>query len=209
MKKYFSFLPACFLLATAFVACEEVEEVGKYDNWRARNEAYIDSIANVTGANYVATALQADGMELGKLYAIQVQATSTTDKLQYVYCRKLVANPEGIRPNYTGYHSVVSAYYYGTDILGESFDGTFEGYAATDQQIPVPPQKLVTPFDTPAELPVDGVIAGWTWALQYMRSGERWMLYIPWESAYGESGSGDILGYSALVFDLVLDKVLE
>ena len=29
----------CLSLAFAFTACEEVEEVGAYDNWQARNEA--------------------------------------------------------------------------------------------------------------------------------------------------------------------------
>jgi len=55
------------------------------------------------------------------------------------------------------------------------------------------------------------VIPGWTAALQLMRAGERWMLYIPWQSAYGSSGNNDgtIPGYTALTFDLLLERIVE
>lgn len=42
-----------------------------------------------------------------------------------------------------------------------------------------------------------------------MRAGERWMLYIPWQSAYGSSGNGNIKGYSALTFDVCLNEVVK
>ena len=108
MKKSLLFLPFLLLLVGAFISCEEVEEAGKYDNWRERGEAFVDSIKRLTGENYVATAEQADAMELGKLYAIQTTA-STSEGAQYVYCKKLVKNETGERPLYTGYHSKVNA----------------------------------------------------------------------------------------------------
>lgn len=74
MKKSLLFLPFLLLLVGAFISCEEVEEAGKYDNWRERGEAFVDSIKRLTGENYVATAEQADAMELGKLYARRLQA---------------------------------------------------------------------------------------------------------------------------------------
>lgn len=211
MKKNLLFLPFVLLLAGAFISCEEVEEVGKYDNWRERNEAFADSLKAVAGTNYVNTGEQADAMELGKLYAILVPTTGTTDGLQFIYCKKLKANAEGIRPNYTGYRSTVSAQYYGTDILGESFDGTFEGYSSLDKNIPIPPERWPNDFSTPAQFSVEYVVPGWTTVLQYMREGERWMVYIPWESGYSESGSpdGTILGYSAIVFDMIVEEVID
>ena len=44
-----------------------------------------------------------------------------------------------------------------------------------------------------------------------MKTGERWMLYIPYQSGYGTGGnsSGNIPGYSALTFDLDLVEVVE
>lgn len=143
MKKSLLFLPFLLLLVGAFISCEEVEEAGKYDNWRERGEAFVDSIKRLTGENYVATAEQADAMELGKLYAIQTTA-STSEGAQYVYCKKLVKNETGERPLYTGYHSKVNAYYYGTYVNGEEFDGCFDGYSAIDRDIPIPPVKEPT-----------------------------------------------------------------
>ena len=212
MKKILLYLPFMLFLAGAFISCEEVEEEGKYDNWRERNEAYIDSIAKVANQRFVATGAQADAIGAdGTTFAILVQSASTTSSLEYVYCKKLVANPEGIRPNYVGYNSTVSTYYYGTYINGESFDGNFTGYTATDKNIPltVANQLQPTAFDSPSEFTVSGVISGWATALQYMRSGERWMLYIPYKAGYGTSDSGSIPGYSALVFDVILDEVIE
>lgn len=212
MKKSLLFLPFLLWLAGAFVSCEEVEEAGKYDNWRERNEAFADSIKRLTGENYVATAEQADAMELGKLYAIQTTA-STTGGAQYVYCKKLVRNETGERPLYTGYHSTVSAFYYGTLITGDQFDGNFDGYSALDTNIPLDSVKMKEPtdFDSPTTFGVADVISGWTAALQLMRVGERWMLYIPWQSAYRSSGSNDgtIRGYTALTFDLLLERIVE
>ena len=48
-KRLLIFLPFLLLLAGVFTSCEEVEEVGKYDNWRERNEAYIDSLNLIIG----------------------------------------------------------------------------------------------------------------------------------------------------------------
>lgn len=208
-KTVLSILSLFLLLAGTLTSCEEVTEVGKYDNWRERNEAYCDSLQALIGSNYVATAAQADAMELGKLYAIQVPSSSTDAALQYIYCKKLVSNPEGERPNYLGYHSSVNVFYYGTDITGDKFDGTFEGYSSQDKSIPLPPQKWPTEFDAYVNFAVTGVIDGWTWALQYMRVGERWIVYIPWQSAYGDSDYNTILGYSTLTFDMILDSFAE
>jgi len=53
------------------------------------------------------------------------------------------------------------------------------------------------------------VIAGWQIALQNMKEGEKWEVWIPWNLGYGAAKSGRIPGYSTLVFDIKLDKVLQ
>jgi FKBP-type peptidyl-prolyl cis-trans isomerase FklB len=57
----------------------------------------------------------------------------------------------------------------------------------------------------PAEFPVDGVIPGWTEALQLMKVGDKWRLFIPAELAYGARGAGNMIGPNAvLVFEVEL-----
>ena len=46
MNKKIYLLPI-LLLALVFTSCEETKEVSRYDNWQARNEAFIDSLYNV------------------------------------------------------------------------------------------------------------------------------------------------------------------
>jgi FKBP-type peptidyl-prolyl cis-trans isomerase FklB len=61
----------------------------------------------------------------------------------------------------------------------------------------------------PTEFPVNGVIKGWTEALQLMEEGAKWRLYIPHDLAYGEQGAGGAIGpYETLVFDIELLAVL-
>ncbi len=57
----------------------------------------------------------------------------------------------------------------------------------------------------PASFPVSGVIPGWTEALQLMKVGAKWKLFIPAELAYGNSPPGPpIEAGSTLVFDIEL-----
>ena len=211
MKKLYLYLPFLLLTACLFTACEEVKEENKYANWRQRNQAFIDSIRTETGNNVVATGEAADAVVPGDLFAIRVQSNGTANGERYVYCKKLIANTTGERPVAVGYHSTVETFYYGTYFTGDRFDGNFKGYGALDQHIPLPPEKEPTEFESPTKFSVSGVVEGWKWALQFMRKGERWMLYIPWESGYGESdysSSSTIPGCSVLTFDVILTDVL-
>jgi FKBP-type peptidyl-prolyl cis-trans isomerase FklB len=62
----------------------------------------------------------------------------------------------------------------------------------------------------PATFPVNGVIAGWTEALQLMKEGDRWIIYIPYELAYGERGAGEVIPpFATLVFDVELISISE
>jgi FKBP-type peptidyl-prolyl cis-trans isomerase FklB len=84
----------------------------------------------------------------------------------------------------------VRCHYRGTLLDGTEFDSTTGGQ--------------------PAEFPVDGVIAGWTEALQKMRAGDKWQLFIPADLAYRMSpppGSGIEPG-SMLIFDIELIEVI-
>ena len=59
----------------------------------------------------------------------------------------------------------------------------------------------------PIDLPVNGVIAGWTEALQMMKEGDKWRLTVTPELAYGANGSGPIPGNTTLIFEVELIAV--
>ena len=203
MRKAFNLLLS-FVVLAAVIACQEVNEVTEYDNWQERNEAFADSLSALAAGRVVVTAAEADAMEVGKFYAIETSA-STNLLSQYIYVKKLTSNSIGDRPYYT---DRAKAYYYGTLINGHKFDGNFVGYSAVEKGSLDGTTKLPTEFDTPLQVAINGsLIVGWKTALQYMREGERWMVFVPYQSAYGKSGNDNIIGYSLLCFDMILDEV--
>jgi FKBP-type peptidyl-prolyl cis-trans isomerase FklB len=57
----------------------------------------------------------------------------------------------------------------------------------------------------PVVFPLDGVIPGWTEALQLMKEGDKFQLFIPPKLAYGAAGAGDKIGPNAvLIFEVEL-----
>jgi FKBP-type peptidyl-prolyl cis-trans isomerase FklB len=85
----------------------------------------------------------------------------------------------------------VRVHYHGTLIDGTVFDSSVER-------------------GEPAQFPVTGVIRGWVEALQMMKVGDKWKLYIPAELAYGaRSPSPRIPANSALVFEVELLDIVK
>ena len=85
----------------------------------------------------------------------------------------------------------VKVHYTGTLIDGSVFDSSVER-------------------GQPIEFRVDGVISGWTEALQLMKTGSKWMLYIPPELGYGEAGAGGVIGPNeTLIFEVELLDVIQ
>ncbi len=65
-------------------------------------------------------------------------------------------------------------------------------------------------FDTggkPQTMQVDKVIPGWTEALQLMKEGSKWQLFVPPNLAYGESGMGPVPPNTVLIFDVELISI--
>ena len=56
----------------------------------------------------------------------------------------------------------------------------------------------------PAAMPLNGLVKAWQEALQKMRPGDVWMLYVPPELGYGAEGQGPIPGGAALIFKIEL-----
>jgi FKBP-type peptidyl-prolyl cis-trans isomerase FklB len=62
----------------------------------------------------------------------------------------------------------------------------------------------------PATFPVNGVIKGWTEALQLMPVGSKWQLFLPADLAYGDRGAGADIGPDAtLIFEVELMSIQQ
>ena len=104
----------------------------------------------------------------------------TASGLQY----KILKEGTGPTPKAT---DTVTTNYKGTLIDGTEFDSSYKRNA-------------------PASFPVNGVIRGWTEALQRMKVGSKWELYIPADLAYGQSPppNSPIGPNAVLVFEIEL-----
>jgi FKBP-type peptidyl-prolyl cis-trans isomerase FklB len=101
------------------------------------------------------------------------------DGLQY----KILTAGTGPKPLAT---DTVKVNYKGTLINGTEFDSSYKR-------------------GEPAEFPVNGVIKGWTEALQLMPVGSKWQLFVPTELAYGEHAPGGEIGPNdTLIFEVEL-----
>jgi len=61
----------------------------------------------------------------------------------------------------------------------------------------------------PATFPLNQIIPGWTEALQLMKEGAKWQLFIPAALAYGEQSTGIIGPNSVLIFEIELISVKD
>lgn len=113
----------------------------------------------------------------------RVEVKTTASGLQYEVIK------EGDGPQPTAADQVV-VHYTGKLIDGTVFDSSEER-------------------GTPATFGVSQVIPGWVEALQLMKAGSTWRLFIPSALAYGPQGAGGIIGPNqTLVFDVTLIEVV-
>jgi FKBP-type peptidyl-prolyl cis-trans isomerase FklB len=101
--------------------------------------------------------------------------------LQY----KILAEGSGKTPKAT---DEVTVNYKGSLVDGREFDNSYKRGAPTNFR-------------------VDKVIRGWTEALQLMKEGSKWELFIPPELGYGERGAGPVPPNSVLIFEVELISI--
>lgn len=109
---------------------------------------------------------------------------TTASGLQY----EVLKAGTGATPKAT---DTVTVNYRGTLIDGTEFDSSYKR-------------------GKPATFPVNGVIKGWTEALQLMKVGGKYRLFIPSDLAYGAHGAGNVIGPDeALIFEVELLGINE
>lgn len=103
-------------------------------------------------------------------------------------CYKVLTMGEGEVPSRD---DRVIVHYRGTLIDGTVFDSSYDR-------------------GTPAVFGVTDVIPGWTEALTMMPVDSKWILYLPWQLAYGDRRvSSQILPYSAMIFEVELLGIVK
>ncbi|MDP7170160.1 MAG: FKBP-type peptidyl-prolyl cis-trans isomerase [SAR324 cluster bacterium] len=96
---------------------------------------------------------------------------------------------EGAGTESPGASSLVTVHYSGKLTDGTEFDSSYKR-------------------NQPASFPVNGVIRGWTEALQLMHVGDKWELTIPSDLGYGSQGAGNAIPPDAtLIFEVELLEI--
>lgn len=130
----------------------------------------------------------AENLKIGEAFlsenAKREGVTTTASGLQYEVIRKGAGDHPATSDR-------VEVHYTGKLIDGTVFDSSVER-------------------GVPATFGVTQVIPGWVEALQLMREGDKWRLYIPSTLAYGENGAGGVIGPNmTLIFDVELLRVIK
>lgn len=135
----------------------------------------------------IAQKANADNIQQGKVFLEENKKRANIITLDSGLQYEILKDGNGKSPSM---NDQVQCHYEGTLIDGTLFDSSIKR-------------------GQPAVFGVNQVIAGWTEALQLMKEGAKWRLYIPFNLAYGEQGAGEsIPPYSTLVFEVELIKVL-
>ena len=201
-------MSACLALpAAARASCAETEQTNtEYDDWCNRNNAYFtERMAEARADVAQAKAAYGDDWEAHCDWRTFRSAAKATDPAAPAavtdsICCKVIDRGTGTgfpfstdsaRVNYVG-RLMPSASY----VNGYVFDHS--GLYATDDYVFNPD------LSTPARLLVSSTVDGFATAVQHMRIGDRWKVFIPWQLGYGATEKNSIPAYSTLVFDLQL-----
>ncbi len=196
MKKLFYLLP---FLATPLTlgSCQENEEEGEYDNWQARNQHYVDSIARL-----------ADNGTDGWTKMVGYTLVDSVERLNpnnnhYVYIQKL---ENGTGTEYPLFNDSIRLHYLGRLIptasypQGYIFGKSYSTYTF-NEETDVP--KLMAA--------ANNMLTGFATAVMNMVEGDRWKVVIPYYLGYNPkvNPSSKVPDYSTLIFDIKLARIYK
>lgn len=168
--------------ALLLLSCDKTETVD--DRWQLENEAQFAKIS----ANSDYTKLE-----------------SKTGAGHIMY--KVIEPGEGEKPYF---NSTVKVRYTGWYKIDWSINE--DSYTDDKGNLIVNKYEFDSTGDIARSLVVQNLIDGFSTALQHMKVGDKWEIWIPWHMAYGASGNstGTIPGHTTLVFEIELaDIVIE
>lgn len=177
MKKLLLYITLAATAIGCFTACDDDDAQTTWDtyaDWREQNDAWVSEMA---------ARKNSDGTPY---YTRLIPSWNPGTMVLIHYFNDRVATEGNLSPLYT---STVDVRYVGRDCLGAGFDSS----------------TLATTYGPGiARFGVNGVIQGWSIALQDMRVGDTCEIIVPYGAAYGSTSTTAIKPYSALRFNLRL-----
>lgn len=175
-----------------FVSCsEEDNTVEEYADWQRVNETYFDNLTDS-----VKTLVAA-----GRTDWKRIKCWSKSDDTEGVNSDYIIVevlkDADATATACPLYTDTVSVHYQGRLLSSPShkygfvFDQSYYGDFNED-------------LCSPMSFAVNGVVPGFSTALQYMNRGDKWRVYMPYQLAYGTTDQSTIPGYSTLIFDITL-----
>lgn len=182
MKKQLSLIIS-FFTVIFFSSCDDNAETFD-DQWRLDNEAQFAEIA-------------------GNSEYTRINSQSTAGYIMY----KEIESGDGDRSPF--FNEQVKVLYTGWFKYDWSMPDTYE-----DNQGNTIINKYIFDStgnrnDIPSTFNVNGVVDGFSTALQHMQVGDKWEIWIPWNLGYGANGSNNIPGYTTLVFEVELVSIVR
>ena len=170
------------LVALAFASCSKDDETENI--WKDNNEAAYEKTA--ASSEYK-----------------KIESPSRAGTIAY----RVIKSGSGKTPLYTdGVKVLYTGWYKRADWNKDDFFTDKDGNKITNKVV----------FDStsdrgnvPSLFAVNGVVDGFRTALQHMKEGDKWEVWMPWRLAYGDRGQGNAIpGYTTLVFEIELLEVL-
>ena len=197
-RRGFYFLAVALFAVFGLASCsEEDDTVEEFPNWQARNDAFFnsltDSVLNLLELNPARTDWK------------RIKSWSKSDSIEgsnsdYIIVKVIEeGDPASATPLYT---DPVTVHYLGRLLpsvsypYGYVFDQSYYGNYYDDVSKPL--QMAIG--NSGGNMLVDGFAT----ALQHMRRGDHWMVYIPYQLGYGSQSQTGVPAYSTLIFDLRL-----
>lgn len=197
-RRGFYFLAVALFAVFGLASCsEEDDTVEEFPNWQARNDAFFnsltDSVLNLLELNPARTDWK------------RIKSWSKSDSIEgsnsdYIIVKVIEeGDAASATPLYT---DTVTVHYLGRLLpsvsypYGYVFDQSYYGNYYDDVSKPL--QMAIG--NSGGNMLVDGFAT----ALQHMRRGDHWMVYIPYQLGYGSRSQTGVPAYSTLIFDLRL-----
>lgn len=175
-------LPLLAVIACAFISACNDDDNDSLNNWKNYREWREANEAYYTEQKELRT----DGGSL--FYTALVPSWYSGGEILIRYLNDRSLTEGNLSPMIT---SVVNCKYKGWLMNGVAFDSSY------------------TAKDSVFTTKVSSVIEGWQTALQYMRVGDSVRIVLPSAQAYGSAGSGAVLPFSTLTFDVKLKDIVD